>query len=64
MTKALPSISVAKADFKTYFRNFHLEKNTQFGKWCKGDLCASQGARPNLQLVLPSYKLCAPQQMY
>lgn len=38
MTKPLPSILATKADFKIYFRNFHLEKNTQLGKWCKEDI--------------------------
>lgn len=38
MPEALPSILETKADFKTYIRNFHLVKNTQFGKRCKGDV--------------------------
>lgn len=38
MTKALPSVLATKADFKTYFRNVHLEKNRQFGRRRKGDI--------------------------
>lgn len=38
MIKALPRIVATKTDLKIYFGHFHLKKNTEFGKRCKGDV--------------------------
>lgn len=55
MTKVLSSILATKADFKIHVSRFDLEKMTQFGKRCKGDITynirALEGVRPRFELV-------------